>query len=75
MSKRVAAGLAELATVPVYDPRGGTGNRMASEIVNTQVDIPVGGMILDAQRSAQIAEQQLRSTCRRSTTTTARSWP
>ena len=31
----------------------------ASEAINRQVDIPVGQMMLDAQRSAQVAEQQL----------------
>ena len=33
--------------------------RVAAEVVNRQMDIPVGQMMLDAQRSAQVAQQQL----------------
>ncbi len=60
LSQTLGARLSRIGGLPVID-MGGTpgGMRVASELVNRQLDIPVGQMVLDAQRSAQAAQQQL----------------
>jgi tetratricopeptide (TPR) repeat protein len=60
LSQRLGANMASNITVPVFDlTQGIRGDRTASERVNREVGIPVGQMALDAQRSAQVAQQQL----------------
>ena len=62
-SKNLAASLAQNVGLPVYSPPGIRGG-LVSEILDTQLDIPIGRMMLDAQQSAQVAEQKLASDTR-----------
>jgi hypothetical protein len=60
LSKRIGANLAEVGRIPVLQSGPAMGSIIdESLIVRRETDIPIGQMALDAQRSAQIAEQQL----------------
>jgi hypothetical protein len=63
VSQRLGATLSQDFRLPVFDftPQIETGTRRVSELVDQQVNIPVGEMMLDAQRSALVAQQQLAS--------------
>ncbi len=60
-SQQVAAQIVHNANSGVVIAPGGTPNDpvSATAIVTRELDIPIGQMMLDAQRSAQVAEQQL----------------
>ena len=59
LSQAIGDHLSRARQVPVLNPGGPGGGVFVSELVNQELDIPVGQMMLDAQRSAQVAEQQL----------------
>jgi hypothetical protein len=60
LSQTLGVRLSRANSVPVLETAGSAGrDRIASEIINRQLDIPVGQMMVDAQMSARAADQQL----------------
>ena len=60
LSQTLGDRLSRANRVPVLEMAGTAGrDRIASEIINRQLDIPVGQMMVDAQMSARAADQQL----------------
>ena len=60
VSQKLGASLSQNTGPMVIDLGGpANGTRRASEVGISHMDIPVGQMMLDAQRSAQVAQQQL----------------
>jgi hypothetical protein len=60
LSQTIGARVSQSGALPVFDFGGpANGARLFAEVINRQLDIPVGQMMLDAQRSAQVAQQQL----------------
>ncbi len=59
LSQRLGTTIVQNARLPLFDLSPGFTTGTVSEVINRQVDIPVGEMMLDAQRSAMVAQQQL----------------
>jgi Pretoxin HINT domain len=59
-SQRLGAKVAQnLAPIVIDQNAGMPGSRLASQVFNRELEIPVGQMMMDAQRSAQSAQAQL----------------
>ena len=63
LSQRLGSTMSPLVTPPVIGPQRAPkgGQLLASEVFTRELAIPVGQMMLDAQRSAQVAQAQLAS--------------
>jgi hypothetical protein len=66
LSQRLTSSIAPVFTPPVIGPQRAPkgGQLLASESFTRELAIPVGQMMLDAQRSAQVAQAQLASDVR-----------
>jgi hypothetical protein len=61
VSQKLGATLARNAASVVNAPMPQLVNGAAAQVMDRELDIPIGQMTLDAQRSAEVAEQQLAS--------------